>query len=848
MTISSQTRKAGPFVGNGTVATFPFTFKVFQASDLQLVKLNSTTNVETQLVLTTDYTVSLNANQNTNPGGTITLTAGVLPTGYKLTITTNIAPLQAVDLTNSGGFYPSVINAALDKLTILVQQIIERAGRTLTLPLSTPTDVSASLPAPQANAFIGWDQTGKALQNYDNQSLATVVAYGTAKGDIFAGDGSTTQFNLTNNPGALNNLDVSVGGVTQLPNTDYAWNGGTLVTFTSAPPSGASVFVRYMQGLPFGTVQGADVVGGVMWENTIIGYDASDLIDGTVINFKGRDTVGDGGGGQFRYSASSTQTADGVFVFAPTGGGRLLRDGWSTAGFAGIASPLWAGAKGDSNAAGSSGTNDASAFALLEAAHAGKYVDLGGRYYLVNSPIPAACTYLNGKLVVAQATTDDQPANFALGPKALMSNTFVPRQHPSSTLTFASGNFNTAVGDNAMALNTTGRRNTALGSQSMYSNTTGYYNVAIGAYALYSNISGQYNVAVGNQALQFGTGSSNVAIGNGACTQLNAGNNNVGIGDSALTKQADKSIAIGTQAGQSYTGADSVAIGYQALSAPTASGQYNVVIGSAAGGSISTGAANVAIGRRALAASTTGSNNTAVGNDAMVSAGTGGSNVAIGSGALPSNTTGSQSVAIGVSALPVHTIGTNNVAVGRFAAQLLTEGSNNVAVGEQSMPSNVTGSNNVAVGKGAGPSGSANLNTTSLGYNAVCNANNQVTLGDANVTSFRCQVALTVLSDMRDKVRVSDIPGLAFVRDVDAFIAKWNKRDGSENPAGNFASLSAQNLIATQQKHGVNFGLVNDGDPERLEVTYERMIPVLVQAIVDLDREVSMLRKPTANN
>lgn len=275
MPISSQNRKAGPFVGNGTVATFPFTFKVFQASDLQLVKLNSTTNVETQLVLTTDYTVSLNSNQNTNPGGTITLTAGVLPTGFKLTITTNIAPLQAVDLTNSGGFYPSVINAALDKLTILVQQIIERAGRTLTLPLSTPTDVSTSLPAPQAKHLIGWDNAGKSLQNYDSQALATVVAYGTARGDQFTGDGVTTQFNLSNNPGALNNLDVSVGGVTQIPGDDYTWASGTLLTFTSAPPLGAKVFVRYMQGLPFGVVNIDNVVGVIGRDELASGSGAS---------------------------------------------------------------------------------------------------------------------------------------------------------------------------------------------------------------------------------------------------------------------------------------------------------------------------------------------------------------------------------------------------------------------------------------------------------------------------------------------------------------------------------------------------------------------------------------------
>lgn len=572
----------------------------------------------------------------------------------------------------------------------------------------------------------------------------------------------------------------------------------------------------------------------------ILSFDSSKVPDKALVYFIDRSVEGDGcgGGGPFRYSASSTQAADGVFVFAPTGGGRLLREGWAAGGFAGIASPLWAGAKGDSNAAGSSGTNDSAAFALLEAAHAGKYVDLGGRYYLVNSPVPAGCTYINGKFVVAQSTTDDQPANFALGPNALMDNTFVPRQHPSSTLNFASGNFNTAVGDNAMALNTTGRRNTAVGSQALYANTTGYYNVAVGAYAMFSNVSGLYNVAVGNQALQFGTGSSNVAIGNGACTQLNAGSNNVGIGDSALTKQTNRTIAMGTQAGQSYTGADSVAIGHQALSAPTASGQYNVVIGSAAGGSLSTGSANVGIGRRALATNTGGNNNTAVGNDAMVSATGGSGNVAVGSGALPSNTTGNNNTAVGTSALTVNTIGIGNTAIGRMAAQLLTEGSNNVAIGEQAMASNVTGSNNVAVGKGAGPSGSANLNTTSLGYNATCNANNQVTLGDANVTSFRCQVALTVLSDMRDKVRVADIPGLEFVRDVDAFIAKWNKRNGSRNPSGSFASLSAQNLLEMQKRHNVEFGLVDVTNPDQLEVTYERMIPVLVQAIKELSDEV----------
>ena len=121
MTISSTTRVAGPFIGAGTTATFPFTFKVFSEEDLYVVTLDVASGASVVLALTTDYTVALNADQDTSPGGSITLTAGNLGTGMTLTITTAMAALQGLDLANGGGFYPDVINAALDTLTILVQ-------------------------------------------------------------------------------------------------------------------------------------------------------------------------------------------------------------------------------------------------------------------------------------------------------------------------------------------------------------------------------------------------------------------------------------------------------------------------------------------------------------------------------------------------------------------------------------------------------------------------------------------------------------------------------------------------------------------------------------------------------
>lgn len=246
MTISSSTRKAGPFTGNGTATTFPFTFKVFQASDLLVVRLNTSTNVESALVLNTDYTVSLNQNQNTNPGGSIVL-GSVLATGFTLTATSDIQNLQPTDLTNQGGFYPTVINDALDRATIQIQQLQEKSDRSLKLPVSSTA--SSQLPGASANNLLAWNSTGDGLSNVDPASLVTVVAYSTAYADTFVGNGLTVNWTLSRNPAVLYNLDVSINGSTQVPGVDYTLSGTTFTT-TSPAPIGAVILVKYKEGLP----------------------------------------------------------------------------------------------------------------------------------------------------------------------------------------------------------------------------------------------------------------------------------------------------------------------------------------------------------------------------------------------------------------------------------------------------------------------------------------------------------------------------------------------------------------------------------------------------------------------
>lgn len=246
MAISSTTRVAGPFIGSGSTATFPFSFKVFEATDLYVVELNTTTGVSTVLALTTDYSATLNADQDTSPGGSITLTAGNLAAGYTLTITTALAALQNVDLTNGGAFYPDVINGALDYLTILIQQMADQLGLMLQFPI---TDSGGNFTLPSAplreTKILGFDASG-ALKLY------TMFA-GSLTGTI---DGVNKTFTLTNGGVALTAAPAQATvwlNFPQIPGVGYTLgpNPGQ-VTFTTAPhPGGVGIPADYLyaQGL-----------------------------------------------------------------------------------------------------------------------------------------------------------------------------------------------------------------------------------------------------------------------------------------------------------------------------------------------------------------------------------------------------------------------------------------------------------------------------------------------------------------------------------------------------------------------------------------------------------------------
>jgi hypothetical protein len=132
------------------------------------------TNIETTLTLTTDYTVALNADQNSNAGGNINMVTA-LPTGYKIVISSKVEYLQETDLTNQGGFYPEVITDALDRLTIEAQQLKEGLDRAAQLPITSSAD-AASLVADIVRIADSADNLDTVATNIDDvNTVATNI-------------------------------------------------------------------------------------------------------------------------------------------------------------------------------------------------------------------------------------------------------------------------------------------------------------------------------------------------------------------------------------------------------------------------------------------------------------------------------------------------------------------------------------------------------------------------------------------------------------------------------------------------------------------------------------------------
>jgi len=148
MTVSSTTARQ-TYIGDGSLATYSYNFRIFDAGDLVLVKRDTATGIETLLALTTDYTVTGAGGYN---GGTFTLLAGVLPSGYELAAYRELDLLQSTDLRNQGTFLAEIHERVFDRLMMIAQQLQDQLNRSIRLPDSEAGGDLLKLPAKEIRA------------------------------------------------------------------------------------------------------------------------------------------------------------------------------------------------------------------------------------------------------------------------------------------------------------------------------------------------------------------------------------------------------------------------------------------------------------------------------------------------------------------------------------------------------------------------------------------------------------------------------------------------------------------------------------------------------------------------
>jgi hypothetical protein len=169
----------------------------------------------------------------------------------------------------------------------------------------------------------------------------------------------------------------------------------------------------------------------------------------------------------------------------------------------------------------------------------------------------------------------------------------------------------------------------------------------------------------------------------------------------------------------------------------------------------------------------------------------------------------------------------------------------NIAIGIRSLYNNLTGGGNIAIGYMAGYN-SRGTNNIIIGCGAATLAftsTNSVTLGNASIATIRAQVTtITALSDCRDKTNIQGIPvGLDLIKSVRPVKFMWNMRDGAKVGIEEHGFI-AQELDEVQKTHNAEWlNLVLKDNPDRLEATPGKLLPVMIKAIQELEEKVAAL-------
>ena len=227
--ISATTRRV-VYTGSAGTGPYAYAFNILVNTDLA-VYFN-----DTELTLTTDYTVAISADGT----GSVTIVVGTnVPTtpdaDDRITIVGDRTIQRTTDFTTGGPLFAASLNDELDSLTIFTQQNLEQSNRSLRAPNTDPTTVNMELPdnTTRANKTLAFDSTG-------NPVIGELI--GDYRGDWAAGVAynkrDLVKDTSTQNIFMANTAHTSSGSQPLTTNTDAAkWD---LIVDAAAAGSSAS--------------------------------------------------------------------------------------------------------------------------------------------------------------------------------------------------------------------------------------------------------------------------------------------------------------------------------------------------------------------------------------------------------------------------------------------------------------------------------------------------------------------------------------------------------------------------------------------------------------------------------
>jgi len=180
MTISTTDSRIS-YNGNGVTTVFSFPYRFLANGDLVVVSVSSA-GVETTKTLTTDYTLTGAGN---DAGGTVTMLVAPA-SGTRLIIYRDTAITQETDYISGDPFPAETHERALDRLTMIAQEIAPNLARSITLPVGDASGLNNTLPAAanRLDKFIVFDATTGAteLSTVTQTQVASAVAAAYAAG------------------------------------------------------------------------------------------------------------------------------------------------------------------------------------------------------------------------------------------------------------------------------------------------------------------------------------------------------------------------------------------------------------------------------------------------------------------------------------------------------------------------------------------------------------------------------------------------------------------------------------------------------------------------------------------